>query len=115
MTTPLPYSQSTGSAFNAYEKLHGIKNYHDWRTNMKTMLMSLRQWVLIDGTLTRPNPVDPNAPTPQEVANITAFDLQAISAYQEIRYRIGDSAKSVIGTSVDPKTMWDILEQRFGA
>src|SRR5258706_13396333 len=115
MTTPLPYSQSTGSAFNAYEKLHRIKNYHDWCTNMKTMLMSLRQWALIDGTLTRSNPVDPNAPTPQEVSDITAFDLQAISAYQEDRYRIGDSAKSVIGTSVDPKTMWDILEQCFSA
>src|SRR5258706_14038397 len=115
MTTPLPYSQSTGSAFNAYKKLHGIKNYHDWRTNMKTMLMSLCQWVLIDGTLTRPNPVNPNTPTPQEVTDITAFDLQAISAYQEIRYRIGDSVKSIICMAVDHKTMWYILKQRFSA
>ena len=49
MSSTLPYSVSTGSAFNAFDKLHGIKNYANWRDNMQTMLVSLRQWGLIDG------------------------------------------------------------------
>src|SRR5882757_8923112 len=115
MTTTLPYSVSTGSAFNAFDKLHGIKNYADWRDNMQTMLMSLRQWGLIAGSVTRPVPADATNITPQEVTDIDAFDLRAISAYQEIKYRVGDTAKSVLGKSRDPKTVWDILERRFGS
>ena len=46
---------------------------------------------------------------------MAAYDLRAISAYQEIKYRVGDTAKSVLGKSRDPKTVWDILEKRFGS
>ena len=115
MATILPYSVSTGSAFSAFEKLHGIKSYHDWRDNMQTVLMSLRQWGLIVSTITRPAPLDVANITPQEAALIEAFELRAISAYQEIKFRVGDTAKSVLGTSRDPKTVWDILERRFGS
>src|SRR5258706_13059525 len=95
MSSTLPYSVSTGSAFNAFDKLHGIKNYPDWRDNMQTMLMSLRQWGLIDRSVTRPVPLAADNITPQEATDIAAYDLRAISAYQEIKFRVGDTTRSV--------------------
>ena len=72
------------------------------------MLMSLWQWCLIDRSVVRPVP---NSLTVQEIADMAAFDLRSISAYQEIKYRVGDTAKLVLGKSRDPKTLWDILER----
>ena len=94
-----------------YEKLHGIKNYANWHDDMQTMLVSLQQSGLIDGSVVHPVSVDVNNVTPQETADIVAFDLRAISAYQEIKYRVGDTAKSVLGKSRDPKAVWDILRE----
>jgi len=60
--------------------------------------MSLWQWCLIDRSVVRPVPMDANNLTMQEIADMAAFDLRSISAYQEIKYRVGDTAKSVLGT-----------------
>jgi hypothetical protein len=111
----LPYSVSTGSAFNAFEKLQGTKNYVDWRVNMETMLLSLQQWGLVDGSVKRPQPADTNNITSDEIKEIAAYDLCMISAYQEIHYQIGDAAKNVVGTSHDPKDIWDTLKHRYGS
>ena len=55
MSSTLPYSVSTGSsAFNAFEKLPGIKNYADWVDNVQMMLLSLQQWELVDRTVACP-------------------------------------------------------------
>jgi hypothetical protein len=61
MTTSLPYSFSSESAFNAFDKPQGAKSYVDWRTNMCTMLMSLHQWGMIEGSIVRPVPADPES------------------------------------------------------
>ena len=42
-----PYSVSNSSSLNAFEKLQGINNYADWRGNMETMLLTLRQWGMV--------------------------------------------------------------------
>ncbi len=104
-----------GSSFNAFEKLLGVKNYPDWRGNMETMFLTLRQWGMVDGTIVRPVPADPENITSQETAAITEFDLRTVSAYQEIKLRISANANGVLGRSRDPKTVWDILERRFGS
>ena len=115
-TTPtLPYSVSTGSAFGAFDKLQGVKNYPHWKTNMHTVLLSLRQWGMVDGTIVRPAPAVPTNPTPDEVAAMEAWDLRAISAFMEIAFRVDVSAKSVMGSSRSPKDAWDAFERRFGA
>jgi hypothetical protein len=36
-----PHSVSTGSAFTAFDKLQGAKNYIPWKKNMRTVLQSL--------------------------------------------------------------------------
>ena len=72
-------------------------------------------WSGFGRSVARPIPAIPNAPTPQEVSDVAAYDLRAISAYQETKYCVGDSAKSVLGKSRDPKIVWDILERRFGS
>jgi hypothetical protein len=59
----LPYSVSTGSGFCAFDKLQGAKNYATWKNNMRTVLMSLRQWVVVAGTVHPPTPVDVDNPT----------------------------------------------------
>ena len=115
-TTPtLPYSVSSGSAFGAFDKLQGIKNYANWKTNMHTVLLSLRQWGMVDGTIARPVPADRGNVTPDEAAAIEAWDLRSISAYMEVSFRVAESAKSVLGSSRSPKDAWEALERRFGA
>ena len=80
--TPLPYSVSTGSAYNAFDKLQGVKNYADWKDNMHVMLLSLRQWGMVNGSIARPIPVDANAVTADETTLIEAWDLRAGSSSQ---------------------------------
>ena len=65
-STPLPYSVSSGSSLNAFEKLQGVENYPDWCGSMETMLLTLRQWGMVDGSIVRPVPADPDNITPQE-------------------------------------------------
>ena len=71
-TSTLPYPISSGSAFSAFDKLQGIKNHANWKTNMRTVLLSLRQWGMVDGTIVRPVPLDKDNITPDEVAAIEA-------------------------------------------
>jgi len=40
---PLPYSVSSGSAYNAFKKLQGAKNYVTWKHNMQTVLPRTRR------------------------------------------------------------------------
>ena len=70
---------------------------------------------LIDGLVRRLVPLVADNVSAQETTDMAAYDLRAISAYQQIRYRVGDMAKSVLGKSRDPKTVWHILENRFGS
>jgi hypothetical protein len=105
---------SMGSAFNTFEKLQGAKNYTDWCVNMETMLLSLQQWGLVDGSVKRPQPANADNITSDKIKEIAAYNLHVISAYQEIRYQIGDAAKNVVGMSRDPKDIWDTLERRYG-
>jgi hypothetical protein len=51
---------------------------------MHIVLLSLRQWGMVDGTTVWPVPVDKDNPTPDEVAAMGAWDLRAISAFMEI-------------------------------
>ena len=71
-TSTLPYPISSGSAFSAFDKLQGIKNHANWKTNMRTVLLSLRQWGMVDGTIVRPVPLAKDNITPDEVAAIEA-------------------------------------------
>ena len=113
--TPLPYSVSTGSAFSAYEKLHGASNYHEWRVSTRALLHALRQWAVITGTATAPTPVDPANPTPDELAAQEAWHVRSWSLYIEITYRVDTSIKTVIGDLEDLKLIWELLERRYGA
>ena len=86
-----------------------------WKKNMRTVLLSLRQWGLISGTVTAPTPVDSNSPTDEETSAIEAFEVRSISAFMEISFRIADSTKSVLGNIEDPKAAWELLGKCFGA
>jgi len=101
----LPYSVSTGSAYAAFDKLQGAKNYMSWKKNMRTILLSLCQWGLISGTVTTPTPADSNSPTDEETSTIEAFEVRSISAFMEISFRIADSTKSVLGNIEVPKPL----------
>jgi hypothetical protein len=71
----LPYSVSSGgSAYTTFDKLQGTKNYASWKNNMRTVLMSLRQWEVVTGTETAPTPADVDNPTPDETKAKKAWD-----------------------------------------
>ena len=82
---------------------------------MRSILLSLRQWGLITGTVKAPTPVDNANPTASETSAIKAFEVRSVSAFMEISFRIADSAKLVLGDTRDPKAAWELLEKRFGA
>jgi transposase InsO family protein len=82
---------------------------------MCTVLMSLRQWDVVDGTDQAPTPADENSPTPTETKEIAAWKVRSISAFMEISFRVADSAKTVLGGTRNPKVAWDLLAKRFGA
>lgn len=82
---------------------------------MHTVLLTLRQWGTVDGTITRPVPADASNATTSEKANMEAWDLRYISAFIELSFRVDDSAKIVLGNTHSPKGAWDILEKRFRA
>jgi hypothetical protein len=109
----LPYSVSR-SAFNEFDKLQGAENYATWKNNMRTILMSLRQWDVVAGTVQPPTPADEDNPTPAEAKAKEAWDVRAISAFMEISFRVADSAKIVLADTSDPKVAWDLLAKRFG-
>jgi hypothetical protein len=111
----LPYSVSTGSAFGAFEKLQGTKNYVTWEDNMQAVLLSLRQWGVVAGTVVRPTPVDPAHPTPDEIKAKDAWDVRGASAFMEISFRLADFAMHILGGKRNPKVVGDLLEKRFGA
>ena len=112
---PLPYSVSTDSAFSAFEKLRGASNYHEWRVSTRALLHALRQWGVITGMATAPIPVDPVAPTPDESAALDAWQVRSWALYIEIMYRCDTSVKATIGELEDPKLIWEMLEQQYGA
>ena len=111
----LPYSVSSGSAYSIFDKLQGAKNYVAWKRNMRTMLMSLRQWGIVSGSIVAPTPVDEKNMTPAEVKAQEAWEVREISAFMEISFRIADSALNVLGDTQNPKVAWCILQKHFGA
>jgi len=64
------------SALNAFDKLQCAKNYIDWKTNMRTMLMSLRQWGMNDGSIARPVLVGADNVTADETAAMQEWDFR---------------------------------------
>ena len=111
----LPFSVSSGSTFNAFDKLQGAKNYATWENNMCSVLLSLRQWDVVAGTVLSLRPADADHPTPEESKAQEAWEVREISAFMEISFRVANSAKSVLGDTQNPKVAWDILAKRFGA
>ena len=111
----LPYSVSTGSAYSNFEKLQGVENYVAWKSDMRTVPQALRQWGMVEGTITRPVPANANNITATETAEIEAWDLRSITAFMEISFRVAGSVKVVLGHTTSPKEAWDILEKRYGA
>ena len=78
---------STGSAFSAFEKLQGAKNYTTWKNNMETILLSLWQWSVIAGKISAPPPpADPANPTTEEIKVHEAWEVHEISAFMEILF-----------------------------
>jgi len=57
------YSVSSGSAYTAFDKLEGTKNYIAWKNNMHTILQLPCQWGLVMGTVIAPAPLDKDKPT----------------------------------------------------
>jgi hypothetical protein len=111
----LPYSVSSGSAFNAFNKLQGTKNYVTWMNNMCTVLMSLCQWDVVDGTDQAPTPADKNSPTPTETKEMAVWKVRSILAFMEISFQVADSAKTILGGTRNPKVTWDLLAKQFSA
>src|SRR5882757_1032723 len=111
----LPYSISSGSAYSAFDKLQGTKNYIAWKNRMRTVLISLRQWGVVSGSIVTPTPADNKNPTPDEVKAQEAWEVREMSAFMEISFRIADSALNVLGDTQNPKVAWGVLEKRFGA
>ena len=75
-STTLPYSVSTGSAFAAFDKLQGTKNYVAWKKNMRTVLQSLRQWGVVTGAVRAPGFADKDNPTAEETTAKEAFEVR---------------------------------------
>jgi len=82
---------------------------------MCSVLLSLRQWDVVAGTVLSLRPADADHPTPEESKAQEAWEVREISAFMEISFRVADSAKSVLGDTQNPKVAWDILAKRFGA
>lgn len=110
----LPYSTSSGSAYSAFDKLQGTRNYVAWKNRMRTVLLSLRQWGVVSGSIVAPTPVDEKNMTPAEVKAQEAWEVREVSAFMEISFRISDSALNVLGDTQNPKVAWGILEKCFG-
>ena len=105
---PLPYSVSSGSAYSAFEKLQGAKNYATWKHNMQTVLLSLRQWEVVAGTEGPPTPAHEGPLTAEETKELRAWQVREVSAFMEISFRVADS---VMGDTRSSKTAWTTLEQ----
>lgn len=110
----LPYSVSDSSDFGVFAKLQGAKNYATWRKNMCAVLRSLRQWGVVEGTVVAPTPADAGNLTTEETKAKEAWDVREIHAFMEIAFRMTDSARAVLGDTLDPKVAWGLLEKRFG-
>ena len=111
---PLPYSTSSGAAYAAFDKLQGTKNYATWKGRISTVLESLRQWGIVDGTIIAPTPADPAAPMADETAELLAFKVRSVSVFMEISFRVADHIDTTLGKSKDLKEAWDCLEKRYG-
>ena len=92
-----------------------MSNYHEWRVSTHTLLHTLRQWDVIDGTETAPTPVDPQAPTPDKVAALQAWHVRLWALYIEITYQCDNTVKTTISNLEDPKLIWEMLELQYGA
>ena len=90
-------------------------NYAQWKKNTCTILKSLCQWDMVNGTIVALTPIDTDHLTAIETSAKEAFEGRQVSAYMEITFRMADSAKSVLDNEEDPKATWDHLEKRFGA
>ena len=108
----LPYSVS--STFNEFDKLQGAKNYFFWKQRMRLILLSLRQWNVVAGTIVPPTPVDAEHPTEEETKAKEAWEVREKMAFMEISSRVARSAKNVLGNTQNPKVAWEILERHFG-
>jgi hypothetical protein len=73
---------------------------------METQLKALGQWEIIDGTVRAPTPVNPAAPTPNEVREPAAWKLRTARAYAEIALRVEDDIGDVFTTTDDPYDAW---------
>ena len=103
------------SLYNGFNKLQGVRNYVIWKSNMRTVLLSLRQWGMVDGLVAQPVPAVVDYAMPAEVTAMEAWDLRVPSAFPEISFRVGDSVKGVLGSSQSPKDAWDALAWNFRA
>ena len=63
---------------------------------------------MITGTIRAPVPVDPDNPMADKTSAIDAFEAP-------ISFRIAGSAKSVLGSTEDPRVAWESLEKCCGA
>jgi len=76
---------------------------------MVTVLMTLRQWGVVDKSITAPAPVDPANPTAAEIQELADWEVRKTSAFMEISFRVADSAKNVLGNTCDPVAVWEAL------
>ena len=74
---------------------------------MRTVLIALRQWGVVTGSVVAPTPADPEKLTPDKVKEQVAF--------MEISFRVSDYTVNVLGDTQTPKDAWRILEKRYGA
>ena len=109
----LPYSCSSGSAFKSYDKLLGTSNYTFWRSNVRMTLITLRQWGIIDGSVTAPVAQDPDNPTADERKADEDWVVREKAAYAEILFRITDNIRAMMDEDMGAKELWDALEKRY--
>jgi hypothetical protein len=106
---------SVSSTFNEFDKLQGAKNYTAWKRNMRTLLVPLRQWDVVTGTVVPPIPVDAEHPTAEESKAKEAWDVRERRAFMEIYSRVANTAKNVLGNTQNPRVAWGLLEKHFAA
>jgi len=62
---------------------------------------------VVRGSIKQPIQADPRNITPVETTEIAVWDLWVISTYMEIKHRVANSVKAVLGKSLNPKDIWD--------
>jgi hypothetical protein len=67
--------------WDVFDKLQGTKNYIAWKNRIRTVLISLRQWGVVSGSIVAPTPTGGQNKNIEEVKAQEAWEVCEMSAF----------------------------------